>query len=108
MHKNRKRRQKLYEKIAMFCEVTQESIAKIPVFVLRGKHELEVEGCDGILEYTSSRIVLSVGKEKFTVVGDMLVLSDFNDNLLYIRGNIVSASFGIIKEGDDTVCSENF
>jgi len=93
LHKSKKRKQKLYERISLFCEIPQESIANIPVFVLRGHHELEAEGCTGILEYNSSRIILAIGKEKLTVLGEFLVLSDFSDRLLYVRGNIKSVSF---------------
>lgn len=96
MHKTKKRKRKLYEKIAALCEIPQESVADIPVFVIRGRHEVEVEGCTGILEYDSGKIVFAVGKsgrERFTVTGDMLTLNDFSDRLLYVRGNIASASF---------------
>lgn len=96
MHKTKKRKRKLYEKIAALCEIPQESVADIPIFVIRGRHEVEVEGCTGILEYDSEKIVLAVdksGRGKFTVTGDMLTLNDFSNRLLFVRGNIASVSF---------------
>ncbi len=93
---NKKCRQiKLYERIAKLCEVPQNVVANIPIFVIRGKHEMEVTGCGGILEYDDNSIVLTVGRDKFTVKGKNLVLSDFRESVLYIRGDIVSASFAV-------------
>ena len=103
LHELRKRRRKLYEKIAEFCEIPQESVADIPVFVLRGRHELEAEGCTGVLEYEAERIILSVGKNRITVRGSFLELSDFSDRHLCVRGNIESVSYGN-ADGGDTEC----
>ncbi len=93
MQNKKRRRVKLYEKIANFCEVPQELVAQIPVFVIRGRHEIEISGADGISEYTDTAIVITVGRDKFTVRGDHLILSDFRESVLYVRGNIDSASF---------------
>ncbi|MGN1410874.1 MAG: YabP/YqfC family sporulation protein [Eubacteriales bacterium] len=92
-HKNRRR--KLYERIADFCEVPADMVSNVPVFEIRGHHEIEITGCDGILEYNDRIIILTVGRDRFTVTGEFLVLSDFRDNVLFVRGNIKSASFGV-------------
>ncbi len=94
MHRKNKRQKKLYERIAEFCEIPQDIITDIPVFTIRGKHEVEITGCTGILTYDSGKIVLAIGKDHFTVTGDSLMLSDFREKILYVRGNIKSASFG--------------
>lgn len=99
--KIKQRKKKLYERIAALCEVPEDAVGNIPVFVIRGRHEIEVSGCSGVREYSDSRIVLSVGRESFTVTGDLLVLTDFRDNTLYVQGNIDSAYFGI-GEGDSS------
>ena len=93
MQKNKKRRQKMYERIASFLEFPCDAVANVPVFVIRGRHEIEVSGCSGITEYSEKVISLTVGGNKFTVCGDSLELSDFRDSVLYIRGNIKCASF---------------
>ncbi len=102
MHKKNERPKKLYEIIAEFCEVPQDIVTDIPIFTIRGKHEIEISGCTGILTYDSRRIVLSIGKGKecFCVTGDSLMLSDFREKLLYVRGNIRSASFGTGGDSD--------
>ncbi len=100
LHESRKRRRKLYEKISAFLEIPQESVADIPVFVLRGRHELEAEGCTGVLEYEAERIILALAKGRITVLGNMLELSDFSDRHLCVRGNIESVSFGDADGGD--------
>ena len=94
MHKKNERQKKLYEIIAEFCEIPQEIVKDIPIFTIRGRHEIEITGCTGILTYDSRRIVLSAGKECFCITGDSLMLSDFRERILYVRGNIQSASFG--------------
>ena len=72
----------------------------MPLFILRGKHEIEVEGCTGILEYEGEKITLAVGRDRFTVRGSRLCLEDFSEGVLYVRGDIASASF----EGEAGPC----
>lgn len=88
-------RKKLYERVADWLEVPVSVTAPIPVFIIRGKREIEVEGCTGILEYGEERIVLAVGKnDRFSVRGKNLTLSDFRRRILYVRGEIASAVWG--------------
>ena len=42
--KKNARRKKLYERIANLCEVEADVVATLPVFIIRGEHEIEVEG----------------------------------------------------------------
>lgn len=101
MHEKNERPKKLYEILAEFFEVPQDIVRDIPVFTIRGKHEIEITGCTGILTYDSRRIVLSIGKgECFCVTGDSLLLSDFREKVLYVRGNIHTASFDVETGGD--------
>lgn len=83
----------MYEKVARFLEVPQELVSGVPVFVIRGRHEIEISGCSGITEYSDDVIVLTVGRDRFTVKGTCLELADFRDSVLYVRGNIDSAAF---------------
>ncbi len=93
-----KRRKHLYEGLSQLLEMPQESLSSVPIFHMCGDNEMEITGCDGILEYTDEKIVLSAGKDKFTVTGNCLMLSDFRDKVLYVKGNIKSASFGCGEE----------
>jgi len=86
-------RKKLYEKISAAIDIPQDIIANIPVIIIRGRHEIEVSGCCGILEYENETVVLSMGKERFRVRGEALTLSDFREDTLYIRGSISSAEY---------------
>ncbi len=103
MHEKNERPKKLYEILADFFEVPQNIVWDIPVFTIRGHHEIEIIGCTGILTYDSRRVVLSIGngKESFCVTGDSLLLSDFREKVLYVRGNIHTASFDT-GEGEDS------
>ncbi len=99
MHKKNGRRVRLYERIADFCEVPDELVARVPVFVLRGRHQIEISGASGITEYSDSVIVLSVGRDKFTVRGMGLTITDFREAVICVRGDIVSAAFEGSVEG---------
>ncbi len=90
----KKRRRLPYEVLSEFLEIPADQAARIPVFVIRGKREIEVEGCTGILEYEPARIVLAVGRDRFTVEGRGLSLEGFSRGNLFVRGEIVSARFG--------------
>ena len=92
------RRRKLYEVISQVTEIPADAVSSVPTLVIRGLHEMEIDGCVGILEYTDTKVVLSctfgpLGKNRrITVDGTMLTLSDFSDNVLFIRGNIGSVN----------------
>lgn len=94
MPKNKKRKRKLYEVIAEFCEIPQDAVRNLPVVTICGHHEIEVYGCSGIAVYEECRIILKLRSDYLTVTGDHLVLSDFRENILFVRGNITGASFG--------------
>lgn len=88
-------RKKWYEKAADWLEVPVSMTADLPVFVIRGGREIEVEGCTGILEYGEERIVLAVGKSgRFSVKGKNLTLTDFRGRVLYVRGELTAAYWG--------------
>ena len=59
-----KRRKHLYEGLSQLLEMPQESLSSVPIFHMCGDNEMEITGCDGILEYTDEKIVLSAGKDK--------------------------------------------
>ena len=81
------------ERIAAFCEVPPEVVSSIPVLVWRGHHEIEITGCTGVLEYDEQTVVLALGAERLAVRGRALVLTDFRENVLYVRGTIVAAVY---------------
>ena len=87
-------RKRLYEAAAEWMGAETDRLAPMPVFIFRGRREIEAAGCDGILEYAPERIVLSAAGERFTVTGHGLTLEDFSDGELYVRGEIDGAVFG--------------
>ena len=98
-------RKKWYEKMSDWLEVPVSTMADIPVFTIRGKREIEVEGCTGSLESEENRIVLAAGRcGRFTVTGADLTLSDFRRRILLVRGEIASVR---LQECDGTGEEEN-
>ena len=100
MQKNIRRRRRLYEVVADAVELPADAVSNIPVFTVRGYHEMEADGCDGILEYDERRVMLSVSGRRVTVVGESLTLSDFRDGTLFVRGNIHA-----VYLTEDGICS---
>ena len=70
-----------------------EFFARIPVFVMRGNREMEVFGCEGILEYGAEKVSLALCRGSCTVCGGGLTLEDFSDGTLVVRGVIGCVSF---------------
>lgn len=102
LQEKKNRRKKLYELVSDAVELPPDAIAPIPVFVIRGEHEVEIEGCDGILEYDENRVALSVKGRRSVINGSKLVLSDFRGSILTVRGNIYAVDLT-----GDTSCSNN-
>ena len=74
----------------------------MPVFTIRGRREIGVEGCTGILAYTEEQVILAAGTVRFTVTGRRLSLENFAERSLTVRGEIVSASFGAGEGEEET------
>ena len=85
---------KFVKKLSELMALPVDVMTGIPVFTLRGHEELEADGCTGILEYSSERVVLAMKQEKMTVTGEGLLLTDFRNMTLLVQGNIRSVAFG--------------
>ena len=57
------------KKLSDLMALPVDVITSIPVYTLRGREELEADGCTGILEYTDGKVVLDVTGERVTVTG---------------------------------------
>ena len=101
MPEKKGKRLRLYERIADYCEVSQDYVAPVPVFTFLGNRKIEIDGCTGILEYTPDRVTLIAGRDKFTVIGEGLTLSDFRFKVICVRGDIKGALFGEIPHKED-------
>ena len=101
MQKNKNRRRRLYEIVSEVTEMPADAVSSVPTFVIRGLHEVEADGCDGILEFSENRVTLEVGERRVTVTGNSITLSDFSDGVLFVRGNIDS-----VRLTEGTECSD--
>ena len=84
----RKNRIRLSEMISSLTGFPAESLTDSPVLLCKGSQEILVVGCQSILEYSGGRIRMHMGREKLTVEGEGLHMSDFHRNCLSIRGRI--------------------
>ena len=92
--KGKRLRKNLGEAVASLLEIPVDDVVPVPVFTIRGRREIEAEGCAGILEYTGERVVLDAAGHRFTVTGSCLTLENFTERTLTVRGRIASVSFG--------------
>ena len=81
-------RRRLAEALSRFTELPIESLCTIPLFCIKGREEVEITGCRGILEYDEKKVVVKTCGDVFTVWGKGLILSDFHNDVLYVRGRI--------------------
>ena len=61
---------------------------------LSGRHELLVEGCGGITEYTDSKILLKANNQQLHIWGHGLEISCMTHNGLVIQGTITGLEYG--------------
>ncbi len=92
--RKREHRHPMAEAFSRFTELPMESFCNIPLFLVRGREEAEVTGCRGILEYDETKVVLKTCGGVFTVRGAKLILSDFRQDVLLVRGRIDGIFFG--------------
>ena len=82
------------KKLSDLMALPVDVMTTIPVYTLRGREELEADGCTGILEYGEERVVLEVRGERVTVTGKNLMLLEFRGTSLTVRGRIAAVQFG--------------
>ncbi len=86
--------EKFAKKLSDLMSLPVDVITSIPVYTLRGREELEADGCTGILEYSDVRVVLDVKGERVTVTGEGLMLTEFQGSALTVRGRICAVHLG--------------
>ncbi len=95
MGKRKPKRHRLAGVVSRVTEFPLEAVCTVPVFCIKGRCEVEVTGCCGVLEYDECKVVIKTRDEIFCVTGGNLILSNFHNDVLLVRGRI------------DTVCLEN-
>ncbi len=85
---SRKHTHPIARTLSAFTEFPLEAVCTLPVVSLRGSTEAEITYCRGILEYDEGKVVLATAEDTITVRGEGLILSDFHEGTLRIRGRI--------------------
>lgn len=86
--RKRKHRHPFAQAMARFTELPVEALCRIPVFTVKGREEVEITGCRGILDYSDERVIVKTAEDVCTVTGGGLILSDFHNDVLLVRGQI--------------------
>lgn len=66
---------------------------KNPHLELFGNHEIIVEGCMGVMEYTDTYLKLRLPKGVLTVCGTEFDIVTFEDTTITVKGNMTSLEF---------------
>lgn len=100
----KKGRHRLAMALSRFTEIPVEVISRLPLFFLKGREEVEITGCQGILHYGEDKVVIKTSCGSFTVTGSRLLLSDFCDDTLLVRGVIDGVRFENGERGGTGEC----
>ncbi|MBO5745873.1 MAG: YabP/YqfC family sporulation protein [Clostridia bacterium] len=78
-----------------------ESLPEISSTVLQivGHREVLVDGCRGVVDYYDDRITLKTADGTVTLLGASLIVEEYLDGKLKIKGTLQSIEFLCQKEG---------
>lgn len=99
----KKKRHRFAAAMSRFTELPVEALCAMPVVTIKGRDEVEITGCRGILRYEDERVTVKTADGDCTVTGQRLILSDFRNEVLYVRGEIDGIHFDCpcrMGEGD--------
>ena len=76
-------------------EVFNTAVFKTPQIEIIGNEVIEINGCEGIYEYTADYIKLRIKNGALVVCGNDFKILTFENKLITIKGKIVSIEFCI-------------
>lgn len=79
---------RLAEAVSRLTEFPLEAVSAVPTVTVKGRREVEITGCLGVLEYENGIVVVKTAGGPCAVSGEGLVLSDFHRDVLSVRGRI--------------------
>ncbi len=77
---------------------TQRILKKKPILHVTISGKIEVENCNGILQYTSTNICLDMGELFTDIKGDNLLINTMQKERIVITGRVFSVVFRFEKE----------
>lgn len=77
-----------------FLDIPQNAFGRTATVEIRGFYETMVQGCSGILDYSSSVIVLDSPQGKIIISGKDLRINVFSEDRLIILGTVESICKG--------------
>ena len=81
-------------RLGYFFDLPQDTIGKAATVEIRGFREVMVLGCTGILDYSTSAVVLESRQGKILISGSDMRISVFSDDRVVIYGEIDCVSKG--------------
>lgn len=81
-------------RLGYFFDVPQDTVGKTATVEIRGFREVMILGCTGILDYSTSAVILESRQGKIVITGCDMRISVFSDERVIIYGVIDCVSKG--------------
>ncbi len=94
LKKKNGRKVPMEDRITKVLEIPKEVLLNIPIITLTGNRDLCVENFIGLVEYSNECIKISTQCGLLTISGTELEAKSMTYELITIRGNITSMSYG--------------
>lgn len=83
------------EKNQIKNKLINEMFRDEPRIEMTGNHEIIIDGCKGVVEYTENNIRISLGESVMSISGDSLVIQSFDNDVVIINGQISDIDFTV-------------
>ena len=89
----KKKKDELAKKFAEEMQLPQSAVSDIFRIEMRGKSDVMIEGCKGIVEYDENTISLNLGNCIVSLTGNDLEINNLSEQQAIINGNVCSVNF---------------
>lgn len=93
MKKESSKKDKLISQLIQSSGLPKAAFSGYAKIDLTGNEEADIDGCKGIIEYSSDKIMLDLGNCCASFCGDSLEMQNFDDERTVIRGKFLSIDF---------------
>ena len=83
----------LKERIGKLLDLPQELSGDSVIVTIKGNHQISVEGCRGIIEYTTECIRVNTVRSILTIKGKNMEIREVTMEYVLIEGMILGAEY---------------
>ena len=98
---NKKPKKSLSQRICESFDIPDGTLARSSTAEALGNREVCFSGCEGLMSYTDSEVVLSLCDNTVSVCGEELILRSFSGGRIAVCGRIDCIRYGVRGDGGD-------